>query len=414
MPRTSALAVLVALVLLAALAAAVGPAGATAAEEGPDVLVVDGDRPAVSPVANTTNYLSLESTDRTAYVRADVDVAAAVGVSAQRLHARQDRAVFDARFEASESESDRVALVRETADIASARTDRLDDRHGALLRAYSNGSLSQETTLRRLARLSVAAEVSQNTLQHVSDRVDGSSRTSVPVTLETRISDLQTGVVSLPNPVADRVEAGLAGERDPLVVHAGGTENELMLATVDGGEFVRTATVRDSYAPDQPDQFEQAEGRAVILALQRGGELYPWVYENDIGGPQISGFGNTGVYLIRVDYGRGELRTYLSGGTTEPFHEIQTQRPGGVPVTGVTESAGDAVNLTLKTTTGSGPMRVQLAQPSTGAPLNGTVAVDGQVVGRTGDDGMLWTVQPDGQFRVNATTGAGSVDTTVP
>jgi hypothetical protein len=414
MPRTPALAVLA---LLAVVAVGVGTAGAVAtdrvADGNADAPTVDDGFPAVTTVPNTTNYLSTGSTDRASYVRSDVDVAAAAGMSAQQLHARHDRGAFDARFEAAGSESDRVDLVRETADSTESRIDRLDARHEALLAAYSNGTLSRETTIRRLARLSVAAGTARANLQHVADRVDSTPGTSVPVALETRLSDLQTALVTLPDPVVDRVKAGLAGERDPVVVYAGGTGNGLVLATVDGGEFVRTATARDDYAPGQPDQFERGEDRAVILALQRGGELYPWAYENDIGGPQIRGFGNTGVYLISVDYAHGELQTYLSGVTTDAFYEIQIQDPEGVPTTDTASTAADSLNVTVETTTASGPTRVRLIQPSTNAPLNGTVLIDGRPVGETGDDGELWTVQPAGQFRVNATTGANSAEVTV-
>lgn len=406
MRRKSAL---VALALLAALAVVAGTAGAVA-PDADDRTVGDGFRE-MSGVENTTNYLSPEATDRTAYVRGDVDVAAAASTSAQRLQADHERRVFDIRFDAA-SETDRVDLVEETADNIEARLARLDASHAALLAAYSNGTLSAETTMRRLVVLSVEAEATRDRLEYVSERADDDIDASVPVSLETRLTDLQTALVTLPNPVGDRVEAGLAGERDPTVVYAGGDPDGLVLATVDDDDFVRTATVRGDYAPDQPDQFEMAEGRDVILALQRGGELYPWAYENDIGGPQIRGFGNTGIYLIRVNYPHGVLQTYISGGTTNAFHEIQTQNPDGVPVSDTPVQVTDSLNVTVETTTGSGPMRISLIQPSTGAPLDGTVRVDGDVVGRTGEDGTLWTVQPVGQFRVNASTGANTVEVT--
>lgn len=405
MRRKSAL---VALALLAALAVVAGTATAVAPD---DARAVDAEF-RMTDVQNTTNYLSPETTERASYVRGDVDVTAAAGASAQRLRADHERRVFETRFAAA-PETERVDLVRETADGVEARLARLDARHAALLAAYSNGTLSAETTMRRLVRLSVEAELTRERLEHVSERADDIDE-SVPVTLETRLTDLQTDLVTLPNPVVDRVEAGVAGERDPVVVYAGGDRTGVVLGTVDDGDFVRTATVRDDYAPDQPDQFEQAEDRDVIAALQRGEQLYPWAYENDIGGPQIRGFGNTGVYLIRVNYAHGELQTYISGGTTNAFHEIQTQNPEGVPVSDTSVRTTDSLNLTVETTTGSGPMRVSLVQPSTGAPLDGAVRVDGTVVGRTGEDGTLWTVQPAGQFRVNATDGPNSVAVSGP
>jgi len=404
MRRKSAL---VALALLAVLAVVTGTTGAVAPDA--DARTVDDGFREISGVENTTNYLSAESVDRSAYVRGDIDVVAAAGASAQRLQADHERRVFDSQFDRA-SETDRVDLVREEADSIEARLARLDARHAALLAAYSNGTLSAETTMRRLVVLSVEAETARDRLVHVSERADDDLDASVPVGLDTRLADLQTTLVTLPNPVGDRVEAGLTGERDPAIAYVGGGQSGIVLATVDDGDFVRTATVRDDYAPDQPDQFEAAEGRDVILALQRGGELYPWAYENNIGGPQIRGFGETGIYLIRVNYGSGTLQTYLSGGTRNAFHEIQTQNPEAIPVTDTRTRVTDSLNVTVETTTGSGPMRVSLIQPSTGAPLNGTVRVDGHAVGRTGDDGTLWTVQPAGQFSVNATNGPNSVE----
>jgi len=424
----SRMSVRAAIALLAVVAVAVGAAGPVLAEtlarddgdathpavgqsaDAGTPYTLDGELRAVASVSNTSNYLSPGATDRRSYVGTDVDVSAAAGMSAQRLHARHDRGVFDTRYEAG---SDRVGLVRETADTVQARLDRLDARHDALLTAYSNGSITRDAMARRLARLAVAAETTRDHLAHVNQRVDDDSETSVPVPLETRLSDLQTVLVTLPNPVTDRIEAGLTGQRDPAVVYMGGDDDGLVVATVDDGDFVRTATVRGDYAPDQPDQFEQTQDRDVIAALQRGGELYPWAYENDIGGPQIRGFGNTDVYRIRVDYGHGTLQTYLSGGTTNAFHEIQIQDPEGVPITDTTSRATESINVTVETTTDSGPMRVRLIQPATNAPLDGTIRVDGEVVGATGDDGTLWTTQPPGQFRVNATTGANTAEVTV-
>jgi hypothetical protein len=333
-------------------------------------------------------------------------------MSAQRLHATHDNRVFDSRLDATDA--GRLALVRQRVDSAAARLDALDARYDTTLDAYSNGSLSEETFLRRVARLSTEAESINGHLQHVATSAEESPAFAVPVALSTRISELQTELVTLPDPVKQQVADGLSGQSDPTIVYAGGTDGGLVLASVVGDEFTRTATVRGAYAPDRRDQFEANDGRSAVLALQRGGELYPWAYDNAIGTPQVRGFGNTAVYLIRVDHPQGSIESYISGGTRDAFHEIQTQRASQVPVTDTTSSVGDSLNVTVRTTSSTGPMRVSLVQPSTGAPLDGTVFVDGERVGRTGADGALYTVQPTGQFRVNATTGENSVAVSVP
>lgn len=412
MSRTSAV-VALALLALLAVAAVVGTAGAVASDghltdekDG----TLDGAPADLTPLSNTTNYLSIGEMDRQTYLRGDVDVAAAAGMSAQRLHASHDDRVFDRRLESADS--GRLALVRDRADRAAVQLRDLDARYDLLLSEYNNGTISDEAFLRRTARLSAQARTVNDHLQHVATSAEESADVSIPVALSTRLSDLQTRLVTLPDPIKQRIETGLAGG-DPAVLYAGGSDDGLVLAAVEGDEFTRTATLRGAYAPDRPDQFEADEGRSAVLALQRGGELYPWAYDNAIGTPQVRGFGNTDVYLIRVDHPRGSLATYISGGTRDVFHEIQTQRADQLPVTSTANGANDNLNVTVGTTSPTGPMRVSLIQPSTGAPLDGTVRIDGETVGQTGSDGQLYTVQPTGQFRVNATAGTDSVTVSV-
>jgi hypothetical protein len=397
-------------VVLLAAVVAVGTVGVVAAGAAGPAAVGTGGAD-LTAVPNTTNALTIGEPARQTYVRSDVDVVAAAAMSAQRLHARHDNRVFDSQLAADAGGLD---LVRDRVDRAETRLETLDGWYDATLGAYSNGTLSEEAFLRRIARLSAAAESVTDHLQHVTTRAEESPTVAVPVSLNTRISDLRTELVTLPDPVKQRVAEGLAGEREPSVVYAGGTGGGLVLAAAEGVEFTRTATLREARAPDSEDQFEADEGRSAVLALQRGGELYPWAYDNAIGTPQVRGFGNTAVYLIRVDHPQGSIESYLSGGTRDVFHEIQTQRAGQVPVTDTRTARGNSLNVTVGTTTPTGPMRVTLIQPSTGAPLDGTVSIDGTAVGRTGDDGRLYTVQPAGQFRVNASTGANSVEVTVP
>lgn len=412
MSRTPALSALA--LLLAVMAMTAGAASALAADsphsdsESP---TVDGSPADVTVISNATNYLAVGTPDRQTYAHSDVDVTAAAGMSAERLKRSHADRVFDREFQSADG--DRLSLVRDRVGSAEDRLDRLDARYDTLLDAYSNGSLSRETFLRRVAQLSAETTSVEGHLQHVATRVDESPGTSLSVTLSTRISDLQTEQITLPDPVRQRVQAGLAGRDGSPIVYVGATGDSLVLATVDGEEFTRTATVRDAYAPDQPDEFEEAEGRSVVLALRRGGDLYPWAYDNAIGTPQVRGFGNTAVYLVRVEHPQGSLETYLSGGTRDAFHETQILRAGEVPVTATTSAPTDSLNVTVETTSPTGPMRVSLVQPSTGAPLDGAVRVNGEEVGRTGDDGELYTVQPAGQFRVNATTGANSAAVSV-
>jgi hypothetical protein len=75
---------------------------------------------------------------------------------------------------------------------------------------------------------------------------------------------------------------------------------------------------------------------------------------------------------------------------------------------------GESLRLRINGSYDTGPMAVRVARNATGIPLDAEVTVDGQVVGRTGDDGRLWTVQPIGETTVSVrTSGNATVETTV-
>jgi hypothetical protein len=108
------------------------------------------------------------------------------------------------------------------------------------------------------------------------------------------------------------------------------------------------------------------------------------------------------VYLLSPTHEQGQIWSYLSGATREVFHERQTKRPELVPVTDRATNQTADRRLAVATTSPTGPLNVTLADPLTGDPVDAPVLVDGHRVGTTGPDGQLWTVQPEGRFRVTA------------
>lgn len=411
MSRMTALAALTLLVCVTALT--VGTASAIV-ETGsvPAAAQTDSPAPDVSMIPNTTNYLSIEAPERRSYVESDVDVVAASGISADQLHARHANRTFDQRFaEADAASFDRLDLVRQAARRGESRVEAIETRQTALFEAYNNGTLSRETFLRRVGRLSARAQLTGGELRYVNRQVDSSLEVTMPGELDTRLTGLQKRLVTLPDPVTDRIRAGLSGERDPATVYVEGADSDLVLATVDSGEFVRQAMLRSDYAPGQADRFNQPGQRRLTLALERGSDLYGWAYDNAIGAPLIRGFGfgEAPVYLVSIDHPQGALRSYISGGTTNAFYEIQRQRPAAVPVTDEVSATSDEHTLSVETTSPTGPMRVTLTGPSSNTPINGTVDINGQVVGQTGSNGQLVTVRPSGDVQLNATADGDTV-----
>jgi hypothetical protein len=402
-PRSPLLPPLVAVLAAVALVAApVGAAGAAGTATDPR------DTPLVVPLTNTTNQAAPDDVVRRGYGQADVDVAGAVAVDAARLGGRHDTLALAERLDGAEDQQARLAAVRATLDRVETRLDSLDRRQGELYAAYSDGSLSTATFLRRLAELEAAATQQRELVGEVSRQADAAG-VSLPVATQTRIARLRADLVVLPNPVADGLVDGVAGTGTPSTLYLEAAADGLVLATVADGTYHRTATVRADRQPGSPDRFAGETRPRITVAYDRAAELYPWLFDNAIGNPSIRGFGDTSVYLIEGAHPQGNVRTYIDGATRNVFHELQSKDPDTVPVTATVENTSGGLELAAGTTHPTGPMTVSLVRPATDTPVDATVRIDGQPVGTTGPDGRLTTVQPAGPFRMNATVDGATV-----
>jgi hypothetical protein len=57
---------------------------------------------------------------------------------------------------------------------------------------------------------------------------------------------------------------------------------------------------------------------------------------------------------------------------------------------------------------------VAVTDETSGAAVDADVAIDDQPVGATGNDGALWTVEPEGVYTVNVTADSTNTTVTVP
>lgn len=395
-----------AFVALATALLAAGAAGSVVAFDASPSITDGGQSAEIVPVANTTNYLSAAGEpDRTGYVESNVDVGTAAAIGAERLHGRHETMTFERAFRAGGSD-ERIGLVRDRLDRTAAELDRLDGRQATVFEAHANGSLSDDAFVRRLTRLEARATQSRELLGQIRSSAND-AQTALPTALDTRLASMQARPIVVSRPVDEQVTDAVTGATDEAVVYASGTGDSLVLATVENGEFFRQATLRDEYAPERANQFEEADEQPITLAFQRAAELYPWVFENAIGNQRISGFGDSGIYLVDASHPHGELRSYIHGGTTNVFQEEHRLEPSAVPAQLTASNATEALELSVRAASETGPMRVTVQRPTTGVPVDTQVAIGGDPIGRTGSDGRLWTTRPDGSLRVNATTGDG-------
>ncbi len=391
----------VALVLFVCVAlGSVGFVGASSSFQEADNLINTTESP---------NYASpsAEERSREEYRRVTVDVGGAVAVGTERLRGEFAQRTFDQRFDSVDDPDRRLAIVEQAIDAVGTQIDALDERQARSYTAYSDGTASAAVLLRETVRLNEAGQQQTELLQHIRERARSAPEVSTGVEFEIQLANFNGETVLLPSPIVEQIKPALTGaeESQSLYLQSGG--DGLVLATMAGGEFLRQATLRGEQEQSGVDQFSLGGDARIVSAFERGEELYPWVFENAIGNPSISGFGDTPVYVITADHPQGEFVTYLDGTTTNPFREHQTKRPDAVPVTDVRTTGTERLNLTVEVTDPTGPMRVRLTNEETGSPVAGDVLVDGQHVGSTGPDGELWTIQPTGEFRLSVTTSDG-------
>lgn len=387
--------------LVVALVLSAGVATAVVGNAAPG----DGPRRIVS-VANTTNQLLPpdDAMDAATYGQADLDVAGAVAGDVERLEGNHQRLVLASQVAAVPDEG-LSAVSEATLDSIETRFASIQTEYRGVLAAFANGSVTEATLTRRLAHLQIALDQQIGRLDALTEHL---ARRNPPLEreLETRFGTLRGEAVAVDSPIAETLMAGINGSRPAVGYYIVGGPAGHVMASANGEVLHREATATANRTPGAPNTFAEA-GAPTLAAFNRAAELYPWAFGNAIR-QSAADFGTTQIYEITVEHDQGRLRTYLDGGTTDVFREIQVKDIPAVPITHTVSTTNEDLTLRLNTTTPTGPMQVRL----TGAandPVDGAIRIGGDLVGRTGQDGVLWTIQPVTGEPVNATVGGESV-----
>lgn len=408
-PLRVAVAAVALLVLLASTVAAVPIGSSPSLSDGASAT------PPVTTAENTSARLVLPESDITAeeFATVSLDVAGSTAVKTARMHGRYLTLELREEFAAAERESAQRAVVEETATELDGRIDDLEARQADALAAYAAGQLSTEGLLRELTAIHTAARSLESTISqlYTYDRAVGT-----PVE-PTEIARMKARLVPLQGPVRDRVASGQASEDGTVRVHVTASENGLVLSMIDEGEF-STQYLREAFYGDgfdgrfsnRPISFDEFQDRLE--------GLYPWVFEQN---PQIDTvltsepyYLNAGVYGIAINHPHGtvddrDLVVYYDASTEEVFYEIQRKDVSTVPTrTAATRTTDDGLRIELNATYSDGPLSVRVTNATSGEPVEATVRLNGDRLGRT-EEGQLWTIAPSGTFVVTAETADGNV-----
>jgi len=359
----------------------------------------------VQPIAgqNTTSVLLLTGEPTSGYAQSTMDLAPAVSATHGAVGIQlRERIVRERLRDASTVDRRRQVLRQETERLA-AEVEALERTERQALAQYERGDISVSDLLRTLAAVDAEARQAEQLVALLQDEV---SQVQFLSATETRLQSLQVELATLRGPVREHARAVFRGEAAPTRIHVSVAGEAVALATIRGNTYIREANDPSNIDSTTADGF--ATENEVI---DRIGALYPWAWTGDTSSVRTYTNFENGFYRINVDHTHGQLTSYLDGSTQNVFSEIQYKSLSRMPTGQPTAAEANGTTLRVNQSFGGGPVQVVAQETATGAPVDGTVYVDGERVGRT-SGGQRWLVGPTSQYEVTLETDAGNVTAT--
>lgn len=354
---------------------------------------------------NTTSVMMLGTAPaRTAFDRPSLALGSSLGTDYDGFRTQLSVNALDQQLADTDSVEKKKRILNRYRFRIENRIISLEAKERQTTREFSNGSLSKSEYLRTLGRIDAEVAETRTLIDAMRTRSE-----SVPqFNMATEANTLTGKLVPLDGPVRDRLRQVARGQALSTQVYVETAESGVVLSTIVGDEYVREIVRTDRYNPGASDRATVLEAQQAIV------DQYSWTY-NNMGSSGIdSNYGTTNVYQMWFDHSQGRLVVYYDGGTESVFKEVQHKQLAGSqsipPGPGVTNTSANRT-LTVNRTYPGGPLRVALTN-ATGAPLEAEITIDGETVGRTNQNGVLWTLGPTEQFRVSATDGDRSVNVT--
>lgn len=293
---------------------------------------------------------------------------------------------------AAESDSERSRRIIQASSTVETEIITLRDRQQAAIRAYNDGDISAEEFVVELATIAAKAdalEVRIERLTDIADEVDGFSLS--------RPAEIRYQLRTFGGPVRERAVDAIRGTDDPTQFFVTTGPEGYELATVDDGVYHREAfrgAVRsgDSTATIEPSQ-----------AINITRESYPKLFRQGDASATTSGSTN----IVTVTAPNRSLTAFVDSGTERVFKEYQRFALSQYRSPATDANTINGITVSVNQTYPGGPLRIHVSDTDSGEPIDLAITLSqGQsertTVGRTGEDGTLWTVSPRGSYTVLA------------
>lgn len=320
-----------------------------------------------------------------------VDAAGATDTGTEVAETRMQTMYVEERLNRTETPAARAAVIRDSLRTLQNESDGLRLRQRAAISAYNNGQIDAQTFVLRLARIDTRAELLQNRANLLGTLVRESFDPDDPIF--TNLTRVRSELDAFDGPVRERVAAAVQGDTAGTRVFVATTEKGVVLTSILDGSYVR-----ESYRGFLWEQGGPGiTGSDVANVTARS---YPEIWAARNG---TSGFGSNTTFSYTVQHTGGTLDIQIRGENKRVYREVQRIPLEQYPLRPVTTKRLMGLILLVNRTYAGGPLRVKVIDAQTREPVNVTVSVsrigasNSGRIGRTGDDGVLWTLSPGGE-----------------
>ena len=307
------------------------------------------------------------------------------------------------RIEAAETDERRQQLLLQEVSAIEQRLISLRARQRQAIDAYARGDRTPRRLLYDLASIDATARELEDRREQVQSLTESTPGFSIP---SARFGNIELELNTLTGPVRGHAAAVLSGEADSARFFIQTGPDSVAIAVIRDGTYVREV-YREPLRTGEDGEFTLADA---VNATERA---YPTIAAQRLRDDTLGNPGSNSA-RVTIEHERGRLVAFVDSGSQRVFKEFQYRPIDQVAAVSSVSATRDGLNLTAYRTYPGGPVRLQLNSTTDAEPVDAQLTVGppngrSSVVGRTGDDGSLWTLAPAGAYQATAIDGSSVV-----
>ncbi|POG56739.1 DUF7094 domain-containing protein [Haloferax marisrubri] len=309
------------------------------------------------------------------------------------------------RIESAADDSTRQQLILDEINSIEQRAIALQSTQRTAIEQFNAGELTARELLVRLARIDAEARGLNERRVALHELATETPDFSIN---SGRLAALERELDTFTGPVRRHVVSVMTGQSEAARFSVRTSESGVVLSVVADGEYVR-----ESFRADLRDRDQSSVTYEEALDIVANN--YPIIYSSRAAqnGTNVISAGDS--HRVRINYNNGQLTAYVDAGSGQVFKESQSRPLGSISTGTAATEIKDGLRLTVNRTYPGGPLRIQLNETESDAPVDANVTIgleasqESTLLGHTGADGTLWTVSPSSPYTITVIRGNSAV-----